>query len=591
MSYGAKFIVRIPEDGGLTLTSPFEGRYNSLSVDTEEIEGNVFVKITSLTDPGNPDLVSNSPPTPIFKVELNDNNSGKSPKLEQITVEFYDRGNFSLDDLASFDPIHPEFNTSTNWYDITYFSSDALKQCGVVIYQDNGNGIFDENLDTPILIDRYRISPFTGGPSAYQFEFLNPVSIPATLFVVIRTSDKFTPGDSFDCGIVGWGLNETAWETWGSRAIGIVDINGVKSNVYVRKESGIFNPEFVGSILSDISSEFNGIWINWNNNTSITPDRFLYYEVLREDTSVETPVFTPIKQIYDYNANSYFNSVDGEFPPEEGIQYQYIVKMHYLQGGEEKTIDSNVSPDPSDPYYSHKGKILGWPDYMSPTDVRVVPGINSITVLWRDRTYDPDNPEKRATQFLIRRINLTDNTYFEVIVDAHSDPDYVNYTYVDYGVETGVDYRYEIYAQRYENDGIVESKPGISEPVKAYGQQPEEGKETSAGGAGGGGCFIATAAYGSYQEKHVWILRQFRDRFLLTNKAGCAFVKWYYRHSPKYASIIAKNGFLRFITRIFLTPSYLFAYIFLNTKYLFLLFLFLLLNSGVVFSIRLRRVR
>ena len=73
---------------------------------------------------------------------------------------------------------------------------------------------------------------------------------------------------------------------------------------------------------------------------------------------------------------------------------------------------------------------------------------------------------------------------------------------------------------------------------------------------GGGGCFIATAAFGSYQEKHVWILRQFRDRYLLTNPIGRTFVKWYYKHSPKYASIIAQNDMLRAITRIALMPVY-----------------------------------
>ncbi|HDN97626.1 MAG TPA: transporter, partial [bacterium] len=98
---------------------------------------------------------------------------------------------------------------------------------------------------------------------------------------------------------------------------------------------------------------------------------------------------------------------------------------------------------------------------------------------------------------------------------------------------------------------------------------------------GGGGCFIATAAYGSYQEKHVWILRQFRDKYLLTNKPGKAFVRWYYKHSPKYASIIAQHPVLRGITRILLTPLYVSAYIVVKNLALPLL-LFLLAFGGLV---------
>jgi len=76
----------------------------------------------------------------------------------------------------------------------------------------------------------------------------------------------------------------------------------------------------------------------------------------------------------------------------------------------------------------------------------------------------------------------------------------------------------------------------------------------SGGGGGGGGCFIATAAYGSYLEPHVMILRKFRDRFLLTNSPGKAFVKLYYRYSPPAANFIAGHDILRALVRLGLLP-------------------------------------
>jgi hypothetical protein len=67
-------------------------------------------------------------------------------------------------------------------------------------------------------------------------------------------------------------------------------------------------------------------------------------------------------------------------------------------------------------------------------------------------------------------------------------------------------------------------------------------------------CFIATAAYGSFLEPEVRLLRNFRDRYLLTNVAGQAFVDWYYRTSPPVADVIAEREFLRLMTRVALTP-------------------------------------
>lgn len=89
------------------------------------------------------------------------------------------------------------------------------------------------------------------------------------------------------------------------------------------------------------------------------------------------------------------------------------------------------------------------------------------------------------------------------------------------------------------------------------------GSTTTGSDGGGGGCFIATAAYGSYMEKHVNILREFRDRILLSGPAGRAFVRFYYENSPVVAGRIARSEALRFTTRIILMPFVGMAYLML----------------------------
>jgi len=53
----------------------------------------------------------------------------------------------------------------------------------------------------------------------------------------------------------------------------------------------------------------------------------------------------------------------------------------------------------------------------------------------------------------------------------------------------------------------------------------QAGSQTGSGG--GGGCFIATAAYGKAMEPHVKVLRDFRDRFMINNDVGKAFIDLY----------------------------------------------------------------
>ncbi len=73
-------------------------------------------------------------------------------------------------------------------------------------------------------------------------------------------------------------------------------------------------------------------------------------------------------------------------------------------------------------------------------------------------------------------------------------------------------------------------------------------------GGSGGGCFIATAAYGSPLAEEVWILREVRDAYLLRNRFGKTIVALYYEYSPVLAHQISKHPRVRKAIRIGLYP-------------------------------------
>jgi len=110
---------------------------------------------------------------------------------------------------------------------------------------------------------------------------------------------------------------------------------------------------------------------------------------------------------------------------------------------------------------------------------------------------------------------------------------------------------------------------------------------TTGGGPGGSGCFIATAAYGSYLDPHVRALREFRDGHLLSNRLGRRFVRSYYRYSPPIAATIQRSATLRSLTRWLLTPIVFAVEYPLQTTGA--LFLFLLLTIVLVVRHRSRR--
>ena len=62
-----------------------------------------------------------------------------------------------------------------------------------------------------------------------------------------------------------------------------------------------------------------------------------------------------------------------------------------------------------------------------------------------------------------------------------------------------------------------------------------------------GGCYVATAVYGSYDCPEVWTLRRYRDNTLAITWFGRTFIKLYYAVSPTLVKIFGNNSlFLSF---------------------------------------------
>ncbi|GGE89024.1 CFI-box-CTERM domain-containing protein [Mycetocola zhadangensis] len=113
---------------------------------------------------------------------------------------------------------------------------------------------------------------------------------------------------------------------------------------------------------------------------------------------------------------------------------------------------------------------------------------------------------------------------------------WVNYHHEDFWLDQDIG---QVAAWAYENaDGvIVERFPGLNEALlraatEARRQATERNTSQTSGNEAKGGCYIATAVYGSYDADPVLTLRRFRDERLSLSAAGRGFIHWYYVISP-----------------------------------------------------------
>ena len=119
---------------------------------------------------------------------------------------------------------------------------------------------------------------------------------------------------------------------------------------------------------------------------------------------------------------------------------------------------------------------------------------------------------------------------------------------------------------------------------------PPPAPTTASGGRGGAGgpCFVATAAYGTPATEEICILREFRDKYLLTNRLGAAFVRAYYRLSPPIARFISAHEPVRAAVRFCLAPIVALARLILTFPLAILAAVGLLIGAAIALP-RLRR--
>jgi alpha-tubulin suppressor-like RCC1 family protein len=111
-------------------------------------------------------------------------------------------------------------------------------------------------------------------------------------------------------------------------------------------------------------------------------------------------------------------------------------------------------------------------------------------------------------------------------------------------------------------------------------------------------CFIATATYGTPMAEEIDVLRQFRDRYLVTNVLGGALADLYYRVSPPVAEFITQHPGLKPMARACLLPAVVLSALIINlppigraTVMVLLALIFLAPVVAVAVARRARKVR
>jgi len=186
-----------------------------------------------------------------------------------------------------------------------------------------------------------------------------------------------------------------------------------------------------------------------------------------------------------------------------------------------------------------------------------------------------------ATYYKLIRKRYVNGLYVQIATIDQPDPLTADITYTDSSPGYYSYYYYVVVASNFVGDS------DLSNEDYAITVKQKDGD--------GGGCFIATAAFGSPIKTHVVILCKFRDRFMLSNPVGKSFVTLYYKYSPPIANYIADHSLLRLVIRGCLLPVIGTAWLFLTLgpmlAMLSLVTFFTIVAALTVLLMKQRRIR
>ena len=83
------------------------------------------------------------------------------------------------------------------------------------------------------------------------------------------------------------------------------------------------------------------------------------------------------------------------------------------------------------------------------------------------------------------------------------------------------------------------------QPSPSYAASKPSIPQSSTPSGNGGGCYVATCVYGSYDCPEVWTLRRYRDDTLGATWYGRAFIRFYYAVSPTLVKWFGKTKWFK----------------------------------------------